>query len=74
MEKQTINALRSRARVAIQSQGGMVTNWSQRFPLLFAVPPSGGIAWPVSQLVETVNGKRRVIKTSHINGCTVIWQ
>ncbi|WP_332832813.1 hypothetical protein [Escherichia coli] len=36
MEKQTINAVRSRARVAIHTTGGRVTGQHHRLPVVYA--------------------------------------
>ncbi len=44
MEKQTINAVRSRARVAIHTTGGRVTGQHHRLPVVYACPPVGGPA------------------------------
>ncbi|EAW3714795.1 hypothetical protein BKC75_15540 [Salmonella enterica subsp. enterica serovar Muenchen] len=74
MEKQTINAAHSRARAEIHTHGGRVTGWHRSLPLVFAVPPVGGPVWPVNELVEVSGGLRRIVQTSFVGGCTVIWQ
>ncbi|MDM4981262.1 hypothetical protein QT334_20385 [Escherichia coli] len=38
MDKQTINAVRSRARVAIHTTGGRVTGQHHRLPVVYARP------------------------------------
>ncbi|WP_311237517.1 hypothetical protein, partial [Escherichia coli] len=74
MDKQTINAVRSRARVAIHTTGGRVTGQHHRLPVVYACPPVGGPVWPVTEIIQTFSGLRRVVKTSCIDGCTVVWQ
>lgn len=39
MDKQTINAVRSRARVAIHTTGGRVTGQHHRLPVVYAARP-----------------------------------
>lgn len=39
MDKQTINAVRSRARVAIHTTGGRVTGQHHRLPVVYACRP-----------------------------------
>ncbi|MEB0964998.1 hypothetical protein VC899_07275 [Citrobacter braakii] len=74
MDKQTINVVRSRARVAIHTTGGRVTGQHHRLPVVYASPPVGGPVWPVTELIQTLSGHRSVVKTSYIGGCTVVWQ
>ncbi|EAM4785492.1 hypothetical protein ACFEPA_003752 [Salmonella enterica] len=74
MEKQIINVAHSRARAEIHTHGGRVVGWHRSLPLVFAVPPVGGPVWPVNELVEVFGGLRRIVRTSCIGGCTVIWQ
>lgn len=74
MEKQIINVAHSRARAEIHTHGGRVTGLHRSLPLVFAVPPVGGPVWPVNELVEVFGGLRRIVRTSCIGGCTVIWQ
>ncbi|EAC0381771.1 hypothetical protein FPD60_03010 [Salmonella enterica subsp. enterica] len=74
MEKQIINVAHSRARVEINTHGGHVVGWHRSLPLVFAVPPVGGPVWPVNELVEVSGGLRRIVQTSFVGGCTVIWQ
>lgn len=74
MDKQTINAVRSRARVAIHTTGGRVTGQHHRLPVVYACPPVGSPVWPVTEIIQTFSGLRRVVKTSCIDGCTVVWQ
>ncbi|EIF0183591.1 hypothetical protein LEX49_004858, partial [Salmonella enterica] len=56
------------------THGGRVTGWHRSLPLVFAVPPVGGPVWPVNELVEVSGGLRRIVQTSFVGGCTVIWQ
>ncbi|EKN5996271.1 hypothetical protein ACVSUC_19915 [Yersinia enterocolitica] len=74
MDKQTINVVRSRARAEIHSHGGRVIGWHHRLPVVFAQPPVGGPIWPVTELTEIFSGIRRIVQTSYIGGCTVVWQ
>ncbi|WP_413164705.1 hypothetical protein [Escherichia coli] len=78
MDKQTINAVRSRARVGHPhhwwscNEGGQP---SPVLPVVYACPPVGGPVWPVTRnAFQTFSGLRRVVKTSCIDGCTVVWQ
>ncbi|EJR4820189.1 hypothetical protein NV145_003930, partial [Escherichia coli] len=56
MDKQTINAVRSRARVAIHTTGGRVTGQHHRLPVVYACPPVGGPVWPVTEIIQTFSG------------------
>ncbi|MGK0706505.1 hypothetical protein ACSFCW_23905 [Yokenella regensburgei] len=74
MEKQVLNCHRSRAKMEIHTHGGRVTGWHQNLPIVYAVPPLSGPVWPVVEMVESAGGVRNVIRTSNIDGCTVIWR
>lgn len=74
MEKQVINCQRSRAKAEIHTHGGRVCGWHHNLPVVYAVPPLSGPVWPVVEMVEVIQGVRKVTRTSNIDGCTVIWR
>lgn len=73
MDKAFINCRRSRAKAEINTHGGRVTGWHKTLPLLYAIAPAGGDLWPVTELTEVSKGGHQRVRTSYINGCTVIW-
>jgi hypothetical protein len=75
MEKQEINCRRSRAKFEINTHGGRVTGYARNrsVPLVYAIAPRGGDIWPVREVMEVVGGVRQQLRTSVIEGCTVIW-
>lgn len=73
MDRTSMCAARSRAKAEVSTHGGRVTGWHRHLPIVYALPPLSGPVWPVMELVEVLRGVRRVIRTSNIDGCTVIW-
>ncbi|WP_044156298.1 hypothetical protein, partial [Escherichia coli] len=72
-EQNAVRAVRARARVASHTSGGRVTGQHHRLPVVYACPPVGVPGWPVTEIVQTFSGLRRVVRTSCIDGCTGVW-
>ncbi|PJZ06983.1 hypothetical protein PRCB_02930 [Pantoea rodasii] len=66
---------RSRAKVQINTHGGRVTGYARNrtVPVVYAIAPRGGDIWPVREVIEVMGGVRQQLRTSVIEGCTVIW-
>lgn len=66
---------RSRAKVEINTHGGRVTGYARNraVPVVYAIAPNGGDIWPVCEVQQYVGGVRQQVRTSVIQGCTVIW-
>ncbi|HHA2248608.1 TPA: hypothetical protein ACOEHG_003510 [Enterobacter ludwigii] len=63
------------ARDALEAQGCVVRSCVRKpqRPVITAESMTGHIAWPVVEVVVTENGVQRVVRTSRINDCQVIW-
>lgn len=68
-----MGAVRSRARAAVCCAGGAVVGCCKSRPVIYAVPPDGGITWPYWEVSFELNGVRDMKRVSRIDGCTVIW-
>lgn len=73
MDKTAMCAARCRAKAEIHVRGGRVTGWHKTLPLVYAIAPFGEELWPVHEVTEVSCGVRQLVRTSYIDGCTVIW-
>lgn len=65
----------SEARKSLEAQGCVVHRCVRKpqRPVITAESMTGHIAWPVTEIVVTENGVQRVVRTSRINECQIIW-
>ncbi|WP_163304463.1 hypothetical protein [Enterobacter ludwigii] len=65
----------SKAREALEAQGCVVRSCIRKpqRPVITAECMTGHIPWPVVEVVVKEKGVQRVVCTSRINDCQVIW-
>lgn len=66
----------TQARNALEAQGCIILHSVRKpqRPVITVESITGNIAWPFIEIVVKENGVQRVVRTSRINECQIIWQ